>query len=122
MSKIEDELELAKEVFLTGVDEEDLQQNKDQIDEWHRSLIENKAYLKWQNSDITRMISKQARDSYQDASLSLARRRDLTEQDRIKLYATQDACAFILSLTEKDAKGSLEQLGEQIRHALRAVS
>lgn len=119
---IEKDLEQVREIFLTEVDEETLKQNKEEIDSWNQSLIENKAYLEWQSSDITRSISRQAQESYKDASMSLALKRDLTDIDRNKLYAVQDACTFILSLTDKNAKESLEQLSKQIKQALRVVS
>lgn len=119
---IETDLEKVREIFLTEVDEETLRQNKEDIDAWNQALVENRAYLEWQNADITRSISFQAQESYKDASMSLALKRDLTETQRNKLYAVQDACTFILSLTDKNAKESLGQLSKQIKQALRVVS
>ena len=119
---IEKDLEKVKEIFLIDeIDEETKKQNLEDITEWEKELVENKAYLEWQNSDITRMISKQAKKSYADASYTLAKRRDLTDIQRNQLFATQDACLFILSITEKDAKSNLEQLNSQIRHVLNST-
>ena len=90
--------------------------------EWEQSLIQNQAYLKWQQQDITQNILREVKSAYQDASVQLALTRNLTEAQRNKLYATQDACLFIINIMAKDAKSMLEQLQKEIRYAIRAVS
>lgn len=118
---IEKQLEEAKRVFLTDVDEEDAKENLERLQSWEKELRDNASYAQWQANDVTRSIAKQAREAYQDASMQLALNRELDDEQRMSLWAKQDACAFILSLTDKDAKTTLAQLQTQIRNALRAV-
>lgn len=116
------ELEQARQVFLTDIDEEDAADNLERINAWEKSLIENQAFLKWQNQDITKQILDQAKKAYQDASVTLSFNRDLDDVQRNKLYATQDACMFMIGLMAKDAKSTVEQVQREIREALKAVS
>ena len=115
-------LEKLKEILSVETDEETAKDNFKLISEWEKGLTENAAYIKWQNNPVTQMISKKAQAAYQDASVQLAVDRNLTEDARNRLYATQDASLLILSWTDKDAKSTIVQLQEQIKHALRAVS
>ncbi len=119
---MQSDLEKARQIFLTDVDEETLADNAKRLSEWEQSLAQNGALLKWQQQDITHQILQEAKKSYQDASMQLALTRDLTEPQRNKLYATQDACMFMLSIMSKDAKSTIEQLQKEIRYAVRAVS
>ncbi len=119
---MEKDLEKARQIFLTDVDEETRGDNAKRLLEWEQSLIKNSAYLKWQQQDITQNILQEVKSAYQDASVQLALTRDLTEIQRNKLYATQDACMFIIGIMAKDAKSTLEQLQKEIRFAVRAVS
>ena len=119
---MQDDLEKARQIFLTDVDEETLADNAKRLSEWEQSLAQNGALLKWQQQDITQQILQEVRKSYQDASMQLALNRSLTEEQRNKLFATQDACLFMINIMAKDAKSSLEQLQKEIRYAVRAVS
>lgn len=116
------DLEKARQIFLTDVDEETREDNAKRLFEWEQSLIQNQAYLKWQQQDITQNILREVKSAYQDASVQLALTRDLTEAQRNRLYATQDACLFMINIMAKDAKSTLEQLQKEIRYAVRAIS
>ena len=113
------DLDKLREIFLAGdVDEETRADNEERIREWETTLRENNAFLGWQSHDITRQISQQAKQSYKDISLQLATNRALTDQQRYSLWGKQDACLFILSLTEKDTKGPIDQIHREIKMAL----
>lgn len=122
MSQEKDLLTTAKEIFLTDVDEELLKENTEIINSWERDLRENEAYVEWQEHDITRSITRQAKDAYKEASVKLMFNRSLTEAERNKLYATQDACSFILSLTDKKAKEVLNVLQNDIKKSIQDFS
>lgn len=112
------ELDKIKEIFLTEVDEDIRQDNLDKINEWEQGLTHNEAFVSWQDHDITKEILKQAKESYREIALILADNRKLTEEQRYALWGKQDACAFIIDLAGKDAKGELEQIQKEIKTAL----
>ncbi len=113
------ELEIIKTQFLADdIDAEDRVENENILREWEQGLIHNEAYVSWQEHDITREIAKKLKSEYKDFAMTLANNRSLTDTQRASLWAKQDACTFILSLTEKDAKGQLEQIQNEIKRAI----
>lgn len=116
------ELEKIKDIFLADEDPETVEENRQQIAVWELSIIENQAFVDWQDHDITKRLSKQVRQTYVDVAVQLSQNRNLTTAEREKLWAKQDAMLYILSLTEKDAKGELEQINAEIRRALNATN
>lgn len=116
------ELEEIRARFLSAdIDAEDREENEQILKEWEQGLIHNEAYLSWQEHDITREIAKKMKNEYKETALVLAQNRSLTETQRASLWAKQDACQFILSLTEKDSKGQLEQIQNEIKRAINAT-
>lgn len=115
------ELEQLREIFTTDVDAETRTENERQIAEWEQDLTQNRAFSEWQQLDITRQILKQASDTYKDASMALALRRDLTDTQRVHLWAKQDASAWLISIIDVDARGRIAEIEKQIRVALRAT-
>lgn len=115
------EIDKLKEIFLTEVDEETQKENLAQIQEWETALIEHEAYLDWQEHDITKAITAQARSTYRDAAVVLAQNRQLTDAERAALWAKQDAALWLLSITDKDAKGAIAQIKREIHTALNAT-
>lgn len=115
---IQDKIEESRQIFLTDVDEETLKDNLAKINEWETSIRTNKAFANWQNSDISKMLIKQFKLTYKNASLQLAQARKLTEAERATLWATKDACLMVLSLIAKDAKAEIESIEKEIDHAL----
>ena len=116
------DLDKLKQIFLTEVDEETLLENQELIRAWEKDLIESESFASWQDHDITLNIARQVKVSYVDISLMLARNRDLTERQRYELWGKQDACLFILSLIEKDAKGKIQSIQNEIKKALNATN
>lgn len=116
------ELQRAKEIFLTDVDEETRIENEHKIVEWERDLQRNQAYARWKDHDITRDLNKMAREAYKQHGLALANNRSLTEEQRKTLWAKQDACLFILSLTDQNAQSAVDSILREIKHALNATS
>jgi len=114
------ELEKVRQIFLNddGLDEETKEDNAKKILEWEQGLIANEAFAGWKDHDVTRQIEKQAKDSYKDIAMRLYRDRTLTDTQRVSLWAKQDAIQWILSLTEKDAKGAIEQINKEIKLAI----
>jgi len=116
------ELDKLKAKFLASdVDEETRTANEEDIRAWEQALIQSEAFIGWRDHDITRQIVGKAKESYKDFAFQLMQNRNLTETQRLSLFARQDACTFILSLTEIDAKSTIVQIHKDIRHALNAV-
>jgi len=116
------ELDKVKDIFLSDVDEETLVENQRKIQEWESELRKNNAYMAWREHGITGELNKMVRGAYRDHAMQLATNRNLTEQQRETLWAKQDACLFILSLTDKDAKTSLDSVLREIKHAVNATN
>lgn len=113
------ELDTIRAQFLADdIDPEDREDNEKLLREWEQGLIQNEAYISWQSHDITKEIAKKLKKEYKEFAMILANNRTLTEVQRVSLWAKQDACLFILSMTEKDAKGQLEQIQNEIRRAI----
>jgi hypothetical protein len=102
------------------VDEESRADNEARIRELEAALYHNEALVGWQQHDISRLIAKQARESYVEFAQQLAGNRSLTDAERTKLWGKQDACLFLLSLIETDAKGALEELQREVKNKLAA--
>ena len=116
------ELEEVRKIFLTDVDEETRLDNEKTIIEWETGLRENEAIAEWREHDITKKIALQAKQSYKDHAMQLALDRRISQETREALWAKQDACLFILSLTEIDAKGAIERIHNEIKTALNATN
>jgi len=112
------DLEKVAEIFLNDVDAEDFQENLKTLSDWEKSLDENRLFLSWQNHDITKDISRIAKESFKSFAMQLMQNRTLTEQQRFSLWAKQDACLFILELTEKDAKQQIQQILKEVHIAI----
>ena len=112
------ELQKVSEIFLTDVDHEDYEENKQTLIEWEQGLAANRLFLSWQNHDTTRQIANQAKESYKAFCLQLIQDRALSEQARMSIYAKQDACLFILQFTEKDALGEIKEILRQVEVAV----
>lgn len=113
------ELEKVTEIFLASdVDAEDYAENKERLIEWEKGLNENRLFLSWQAHDVTKEIVIKAKQSYKDFGILLATNRNLTEVQRQSLWAKQDACAFLLSLTDKNALEEIKQIQKQIEVAI----
>jgi hypothetical protein len=113
-----DEIQKVREIFLTDLDEETRADNEAKIREWEEQIIRNQAYLDWREHDITTEINKMVRQAYKEHAMALASNRTLTEEERKALWAKQDACLFILSLTDQNAKSALESVLREIRQVL----
>lgn len=118
-----DELQKAKELFLTDVDEETYQENLAKITDWEKTLVENEAYLSWQEHPITQKILKKAKESYIDSVITLGRNmRNLDEKQIGKLISVQDSCLWIILVASEDAKTQLDMVKEEITRALNATN
>lgn len=118
---IQEKIEEARQIFLTDVDEEIKKDNLEKIKEWEQSLRTNNAFAQWQDSDISKMLIKEFKTTYKNASLELAQTRDLSESKRMSLWATKDACLMVLSLLAKDAKNEIESVEKEIDYALNST-
>jgi len=115
---IEDKIEEARQIFLTDADEETLKDNLDKIREWEQTLRTNTAFAQWQESDISKILVKEFRSTYKDASLRLAETRTLTEAERASLWATKDASLMVISIMSRDAKSEIEIVHKEVERAL----
>lgn len=115
------ELEDVKKIFLDDneVDEETRAANLQKITEWESTIVANENYAGWQDHDISKEISKQAKEAYKDFSMQLANNRNLTQAQRDALFAKQDAIKWLLSIIDKgDPKEVIQQTLKEIRSAL----
>lgn len=116
------ELDELRAAFLSPeIDSETRVENEEKIREWEQGLVMNEAFAGWQSHDVTRQIVAQAKQSYKEMALLLAENRHLKEGERLSLWAKQDAIVWLLSLTERDAKGALDNIRDEIRTALNAL-
>lgn len=113
-----DEIQKIREIFLADVDEETRADNEAKIREWEERIIRNQAYIDWREHDITKEINKAVRNAYREHAIALATNRTISEEQRKALWAKQDACLFILSLTDQNAKTALESVLREIRQVL----
>lgn len=114
------DLEKLKEIFLSSdVDSEDYEDNLRLVTEWETSLRESEDFASWQESDVTKIIIRQAKDTYKDNAMQLMINRNMTEEERKAIWSKQDAVLWLLSLIEKDVKGVITQIQSEIRRALK---
>ena len=118
---METELQKLKEFFLTDADGEDYQENKERIDAWEKEIRENENFISFQQHPIAKMVVSQAKQSFKDASVLLARSRTLTEEQRVGLWAKQDSALWVISLFEKDAKTALAGVQAEVKRALSVI-
>lgn len=115
-------LDEIRSVFLAeGLDEDVRSDNERVLRDWEEGLRHNEAFASWQDSDITKQIVQQAKQTYIECALLLAQNRDLTDRQRDSLYAKQDAALWLLALTNKDAKKMLESIEAEIKAALSQI-
>jgi len=113
------ELEEVRKIFLADeVDEEERAENEETLSDWERTIVESEMFLDWRSHDVTKQIAQKAKDTYKEMAYLLASDRSLTDEKRRSLWAKQDAALWILSLTEKDAQSTLDQVKKQIEVAL----
>lgn len=113
------DLDKLREIFLSGnLDDEDYQDNVRKITEWETGLRSSEDFLSWQLSDVTKSIVIQAKQSYRDNAARLMTDRTLSEQERMSIWAKQDAIVYLMSLVDKDARGDLEFIQRAIKTAL----
>lgn len=116
------ELDDLKKIFLADdVDDETRADNETKIREWEQELVANENLAGWLDHDVTKDIINNARKSYIDLGVMLATRRDITEATRQSLWARQDAMLWLITLAEKDAKGAIQAINDEIRKALNAT-
>jgi hypothetical protein len=118
-----DKLQKLREIFLNDdlLDDDIREDNAERIKEWEHLLLENEAFLSWQQHDISKKIVAEAKIAYKEFGLQLATNRSLTQEQRQSLWAKQDACVFILSLTEKDARKIIEDVNMEIGRCINAT-
>jgi len=113
------ELEKARKIFLSDdLDEETLADNEAKLAEWEEVIRENQSFSAWQDHDISKRIVEKLKESYKEFGLRLATNRGLTEAERQSLWTKQDACLFLIDLIDKDAKGVLQRVDEEIKRAI----
>jgi len=109
-------IDRAKEVFLTGpgVDEESYRENFEEIKSWESELVQHEALSEWQKHDITLNILRKFNQEYVSASMMLATGKQLTDSERVSLFAKKDACSLIFEIMNGDAKSQIKQLNREI--------
>ena len=113
------DIEKLREIYVAeDVDEETRTDNLAIIREWEKELRSHEDMERWREHPITLKLAAQARKSYVDHSLLLARSRELNEAARFALWAKQDAAMWLLLLVAKDSNGELDALRSKIARAL----
>lgn len=112
------DLEKLKQIYLSPtLSQEEIDDNSKIIAEWEKELIESKHFDSWAKDPITAEIFSKARSSYIELCRLLMENRDLSEKDRLSIYAKQDAMLWMLSLTS-DFEKKLEAINREIKVAL----
>lgn len=112
------DLEKLKEIYLDPtLSKEEIEDNARYIDKWEKVLIESKGFSSWLKDPITTDIFNNARTSYIELSRLLIEKRDLTERERLSIYARQDAMLWILSL-KGGAEQTITSIDKEIKIAL----
>lgn len=116
---MQDNLEKLREIYIAeDVDEETRADNLNIISEWQSNLIKLGEFAGWKEHPVTTMIIAQAKKSYVDHSLLLARSRELTDTARNSLWGKQDAMLWLISLVSKDPKKEIAHIESLITRAL----
>lgn len=116
---MQDNIEKLREIYITeDVDEETRADNLAYITDWQSQLIKLDEFSSWKAHPVTMNIIAQAKKSYVDHSLLLARSRELTDTARQSLWGKQDAMLWIISLVSKDASKEIAQINALITRAL----
>lgn len=115
-------LDKAREIFLTDVDDETRTENLEKIREWEQSLRDNEAMADWKEHPITKSIIEQARKAHIDACLSLTDRMRDSIELRARYFALKDATLWLISLAASDPKAEIERLNNEIRQAINATN
>jgi hypothetical protein len=116
------EIDRAKEIFLTDVEPETYAENLATIQEWERTLIKNQAYLGWREHQTTHELNKMVKAAMIDHAVQLGTNRNLSDEERNVLWAKQDACLFILNLTDQNPRTAIDSVMRDIRRAINATS
>jgi hypothetical protein len=111
-------LQKLKEIYLNDVDTELYEENLEQITEWEKKLIESENMLSWLAHDTTIEIKKKAKESFVSMAVTLSVNRELTEAQRLSIYAKQDGCLWILSLGESNSDEIIQGINRDINIAL----
>lgn len=117
------DIDKLKSVFVndTEIDEETRQENLEMISKWEKGLRASNAFASWQGHPVTVDILMQARKSYTDTVLVLGRDKRLSPDERVSLFAKQDAMLWLISLASKDVKIELAGINAEIQRALAAI-
>lgn len=112
------EIDELRQVFLAEPDPEIRADNERIIIEWETKLVQSHAFNDWKSHDITQQIIKQARESYKEMAFQLAVNRTLTVEQRMTLWAKQDAMRYLLTMIDQDAKSVIDGIIADIKRAL----
>lgn len=113
------DIDKLRDIFIAeDVDEETRTDNLKIIRDWEKRLSELKEIGGWKDHPVTQNIITQAKTSYIDHSLLLARSRDLTDAARQSLWGKQDAMLWLISLASSDVRAEVAHIHAQIKRAL----
>lgn len=115
------EIEKVRKIFLTDVDEETAKENLEKINDWERGISENRAFLQWQELEITQRIYTKAKETYIEIGVKLSNDRRISNDERTSLWARQDAAHWIMNLISKDSRAELEAIDREIRNVINAT-
>lgn len=113
------DLDKLREIYLADDVEDDIRkENFEEILNFEKQLREIDDFARWSEHPVTKMIVAQAKKTYIDHSLLLARSRELTESARLSLWAKQDAMLWLISLTTKNLDNEKRGIEMQIKRVL----
>jgi hypothetical protein len=119
---MEKDLTKLKEFLLDkNLDEDDYQDNLDYLNNLESQIRENEDFSSWQESDITKMTLRIVRDAYKEICITLFSKEDLTDSDRMKLFAKKNACIWMASLLSKDVDNEIKSIHGSIKAMLNKI-
>lgn len=104
-----------------NLDEDDYKDNLDYLNNLESQVRENEDFSSWQDSDITKMTLKIVRDAYKDICITLYSKEDMTDSERMKLFAKKNACIWMASLLSRDIDTEIKSIHGTIKAMLNKI-
>lgn len=89
--------------------------DQEHIDEWEKNMRIIVAREDYANHEITQKIIAIAKENFVHSSYVLGTSRNLTEEDRTRLWNIKDSSEWYLNLVVADFEGLKEQLSSEVR-------
>lgn len=117
------DFEKLKQIFVDNpdLDSEDSRENIEEVTQMEREFEDSRLAKDWKEHELSKRLMVQAQESYIDLALRLANDRQLTEQERLSMYAKQDAMMWFMNLVERNPEKHMKEITDKVRRAIKSV-